>query len=113
MALLVEELISITKQYDQMMTTIQLLDHPLQTIFTDRVVVSGLIPKIMKDSIRILEENNVDAITNLSSPLSVINRLFRFKSIRDHYCQNKNNFINETEFLLNHLLDIDLSYGIL
>ena len=75
MKLLVEELLSITQQYDQvnlrncsqmpvrnvlpscvirflkLMATIQMLDHPLQTIFTDRVVVSGRIlhhfPQIM------------------------------------------------------------------
>ena len=29
--------------FSQLMGTIQMLDHPLQTIFTDRVVVSGRI----------------------------------------------------------------------
>ena len=65
MGLLVEELLSIAQQYNQvkigdsfiftdklseithlllqLMATIQMLDHPLQTIFTDRVVVSGRI----------------------------------------------------------------------
>jgi len=93
--------------FSQLMGTIQMLDHPLQTIFTDRVVVSGLVPKIIKDSIRILQENNVDAISNLSVPLSLINRLLRFQSIRDSYCRNKNNFIQDTERLLDYLLDID------
>ena len=32
----------------QLMTTIQMLDHPLQTIFTDRVVVSGRILERLK-----------------------------------------------------------------
>ena len=155
MGLLVEELLSIAQQYNQvkigdsfiftdklseithlllqLMATIQMLDHPLQTIFTDRVVVSGriirtpdfgdptratasfllknlkkgLVPKIMKDSIRILQENNADALSKLSVPLSLINRLLRFKSIREGYSQNKNNFIEDTEKLLNYLLDID------
>ena len=61
----------------------------------------------MKDSIRILQENNADALSKLSVPLSLINRLLRFKSIRDGYSQNKNNFIEDTEKLLNYLLDID------
>ena len=61
----------------------------------------------MKDSIRILQENNADALSKLSVPLSLINRLLRFKSIREGYSQNKNNFIEDTEKLLNYLLDID------
>lgn len=54
-----------------------------------------------------MQENNVDAISNLSVPLSLINRLLRFHSIRDSYCRNKNNFIQDTERLLDYLLDID------
>lgn len=54
-----------------------------------------------------MQENNVDAISNLSVPLSLINRLLRFQSIRDSYCRNKNNFIQDTERLLDYLLDID------
>ena len=71
--------------------------------------IKGLIPKIIKDSIRILQEStgNDDALSSLSVPLSLINRLLRFQSIRDSYCQNKNNFIEDTERLLNYLLDID------
>ena len=66
-----------------------------------------MVPKIIKDSIRILQENNVDALSKLSVPLSLINRLLRFKSIRESYCQKRNNFIEDTEKLLDYLLDID------
>ena len=61
----------------------------------------------MKDSIRILQENNADVLSKLSVPLSLINRLLRFKSIREGYSQNENNFIEDTEKLLNYLLDFD------
>ena len=67
----------------------------------------GLVPKIMKDSIRILQENNVEVLSKLSVPLSLINRLLRFNSIREGYCRNTSNFIGDTEKLLDHLLDID------
>ena len=33
------------------MATIQMLDHPLQTIFTDRVVVSGRILELLSRAI--------------------------------------------------------------